>query len=73
MVANTPDAEHQVAAVLSMFLAILTPRVVTADVFQFLGSEVVRDIKLRTDLFRSLSLDHVGDGLACKIEKRLNV
>lgn len=57
----------------STHLAILAPRIVAADVFKLLRREVVRNVKLRTNLFGSLPLDHVGNSLARKIEKRLNV
>jgi len=35
--------------------------------YLFLGSEVVDDVEELPDLFRSLALDHVGDGLASDI------
>jgi hypothetical protein len=45
-------------------LAVVAPRVVTAHLFELFGSEVVRDVKLCTDLVWGLAFDHVSDSLA---------
>jgi len=54
-------------------LTILSPLVLAADLLLLLRSEVVGDIEGLADLLRGLALDHVGDGLAANIKKRLDV
>ena len=53
--------------------ALLGPFVLPADLVFLLGSEVVLDVEGLTDFFRSLTLDHVGDGLAADVEKGLDI
>ena len=52
---------------------LLRPLVLTADLILLLGREVVLDIESLADLLRRLALDHVGNGLAANVKKRLDV
>ncbi len=54
-------------------LAILGPLVLTSDLLLLLRREVVGDVERLADLLRRLALDHVGNGLAANVEKRLDV
>jgi hypothetical protein len=52
---------------------LLSPFVLTANLILFFRREVVLDVKGLTDLLGGFALDHVGDSLASKVEKRLDV
>jgi hypothetical protein len=54
-------------------LTILSPLVLAADLLLLLGSEVIGNVEGLSDLLRGLALDHVGDGLAANVKKRLDV
>eukprot|EP00035_Acanthoeca_spectabilis_P019872 m.430029 g.430029 ORF g.430029 m.430029 type:complete len:53 (-) comp17106_c0_seq1:423-581(-) len=46
-------------------LGLLAPLILTTDLLLFLRSEVVLDVEMFADFFRSLSSDHLGDCFAC--------
>jgi hypothetical protein len=52
-------------------LAIFSPLILTADLLLLLRGEVICDVESLSDLLGRLALDHVGDGLATNIKKRL--
>ena len=52
---------------------LLGPFVLAANHVFLLGSEVILDVEGLADLLWRLALDHVGNGLAPNIEKRLDV
>jgi hypothetical protein len=54
-------------------LAVLSPLVLTSNLFFLLGREVVGDVKGLTDLLGGFALDHVRNGLATNVEKRLDI
>jgi hypothetical protein len=54
-------------------LAILGPLVLAADLFLFLRSEVIGNVKGLTDLLGGFALDHVGDSFASHIKERFDV
>ena len=49
-------------------LALLTPGILALDLLLLLGGEIVLDVKVLSDLFRGLALDHFSDRLAGKVE-----
>lgn len=53
--------------------SLLSPFILATNLVFLLWSEVVLDVERLADLFRGLSLDHVGNGLATHIEQRLNI
>jgi len=52
---------------------ILSPLVLTANLFLFLRSEVVGDVEGLSDFLWRLALDHIGDSLATNIEEWFDV
>ena len=50
-----------------------SPLVLPADLGLLLGCEVILDVESLPDLLGSLSLDHVGNSLASKVEQSLDV
>ena len=54
-------------------LTVLSPLVLTANLLLLLRGEIVGDIECLADLLWRLSLDHVCDGLASNIQKRLDI
>lgn len=56
-----------------IYLSVLSPLVLAADLFLFLGSEVVGDVESLTNLLGRLALDHVGNGLAANVKEGLDV
>ena len=49
------------------------PFVLSADLFFFLGGEVILDVEGLADFLGGFTLDHVGDGLASDIEKGFDI
>lgn len=54
-------------------LSVLSPLILSADLLLLIGGEIVGDVEGFADLLRRLALDHVSDGLATNIEKRLDI
>ena len=54
-------------------LLLFAPLVLLADGLLFLGCEVVLDVECLADLLWCLSLDHVGNSLACNIQQRFDI
>lgn len=54
-------------------LLVFAPLVFLAHLLFLAGSEVVFDVESLADLLGGLALDHVGDSLACHIEKAFDV
>jgi hypothetical protein len=59
--------------VISNLLVLFTPKILFANLLFFLRSEVILDAEGVSDFLRRLALNHVGNGLASDIKKRLNV
>lgn len=57
----------------TLYLTILGPLVLAADLLFLLGGEIVRNVERLTDLLGGLALDHVCDGLAAHIKKGFDV
>jgi hypothetical protein len=57
----------------ALYLAILGPLVLAANLLLLLGGEVVGDVERLADLLGGLALDHVGDGLAAHVEKGFDI
>lgn len=53
--------------------SLLGPLVLATDLLLLLGSEIVLDVESLSNLLGALSLDHVGNGLASNIKKRLDI
>jgi len=56
-----------------VYLAVLSPLILTADLVLLLRGEVILDVERLSDLVGALALDHVGDGLAADIKQRLDI
>lgn len=54
-------------------LSLKSPLVLPTDLFFLLWSEVILDVKGLSNLLRSLSLDHVSNSLAGKVQQPLDV
>jgi len=54
-------------------LTILSPLVLPANLLLFFWGEIIGDVEGLPDLLRRLALNHVCDGLATDIKKRLDV
>jgi len=54
-------------------LAVLSPLVLATDLLFLLGGEVIGDIEGLSDFLGGLALDHICDGLAANVEKRLDI
>lgn len=52
----------------NVYLAVLCPLVLAADLVLLLRREVVLDVEGLADLLGRLAFDHIGDGLAADIE-----
>lgn len=58
---------------LSVFLTILSPLILPADLLLLLGGEVVRDVESLANFFWGFALNHIGNRLAANIKERLNI
>jgi hypothetical protein len=54
-------------------LTVIAPCIVAADVLKLFRRKIIRNVKLGANLVRGLALNHVSDGLASQIQKRLNI
>jgi len=54
-------------------LAVLTPLILLADLFLFLGAEIVLDIEELADFFGALTLDDIGDRFAGNIKELVDI
>lgn len=56
-----------------IYLTVLSPLVLAADLLLLLGGEVVGNVEGLADLLWRLALDHVGDGLASNVEEGFDI
>lgn len=54
-------------------LPVLRPLILTSNLLLLLGSEIVGNVERLSNLLGRLALDHVGDGLAANVKKRLDI